>query len=99
MQKVQRAVAMTLVATALCADRAATAAPMLRPQTAVPAAQTLVGRLTTCLRHVVPGVRLYQVRGEGRTAPANIRAVIPASIDITPPPISPFRFRLPPPVV
>ena len=62
--KARHIVAITLVATALCADRAVAAAPALRPQVAT-AAGKLVTRLSVSLRRVVPAVHVYESRRDG----------------------------------
>lgn len=89
---------MTLVATALCADRVATAAPEIRAQLQpVDPIARLATKLSVTFRRVVPAVRLHQVRHEGAMTPAPLRpvAVIPVTIHATD--ASPFQFRLPPP--
>jgi hypothetical protein len=87
---------MTLMATALCADRAVVSSAAVVP---VPAtqSQTLVGRLSAGLRRAVPGVRLYQVRCDNQRALASPAKPVyqPSFI---PPLLSPFSFRLPPPL-
>jgi hypothetical protein len=90
---------MTLVATALCADRVATAAPELRAQlqpASDPIAR-LVTRLSVTFRRVVPAVRLHQARREdfAGTPPQESRS--PELVLFHPSAGSPFQFRLPPP--
>jgi hypothetical protein len=95
---------MTLVATALCADRV-TAAPQFRTDlhsTADPIARLakhLATRLSVKFRRVVPSVGLHQqARTEDAAAPQ-----APATRSVPNPKArhqsegSPFQFRLPPP--
>jgi hypothetical protein len=65
MKHARQVLAVALVATALCADRAAVAAPALRPQ-AVERAGGIVQRLTARLGRVVQRVTLVEMRREGR---------------------------------
>ena len=88
---------MTLVATALCADRAVMASPAARPDDSTPT-RTLVGRLTVTLRRCVPSVRLWETRRD-QDRPAFALLATPASPLIAPVSLSPFQFRLPPPAV
>ena len=88
-----------VVATALCADRVATAAPVpdSRPQPSNLA--RLASKLTGTFRQVVPSVRLLASRRDGEQnatrpeAPVTLKPVVHATQ------ASPFRFRLPPPTV
>jgi hypothetical protein len=96
MKAVQRAMAMTLVATALCADRAALPSPATRPD-ACEARPTLVGRLSVGLRRCVASVRLWEERRD-QDRPSPVIVEMPAVIAFVPAPISPFQFRLPPPL-
>jgi len=66
MKHARQVLAVALVATALCADRAAVAAPALRPQAIERAAGGIVQRLTARLSRVVQGVTLVEMRREGR---------------------------------
>jgi hypothetical protein len=66
MRRHRQVLAITLVAAALCADRAVAAAPAIRPQVAT-AAGRLVTRLTVRFRRVVPSARVYETRREGLT--------------------------------
>jgi hypothetical protein len=103
MRKTRTIVAVTLLATALCADRAvARAATQASPRTeAGPVARSFAERLTVSLRRVVPAVRLHQGRQEAFAAVAwqgglgDYRAPL-ATHDAEG---SPFQFRLPPPLV
>lgn len=90
--------AVALVATALCADRVAVAAPVNRPQVSEMAGR-LVNRLTVGLRRVMPAVRLHEARQEGAAAyVAVLNSCLQPSISARQS-FSPFQFRLPPPLV
>jgi hypothetical protein len=100
MKSIRRVVAMTLVATALCADRAVIAAPAGGAQTPATVGitnRTLVARLTVSLRRCVPGLRMVAVRRD-----QDRPAIIPSLAAQTPlfeaVSLSPFQFRLPPPL-
>ena len=86
---------MTLVATALCADRVVVSAPALRPD-ATAAARTLVGRLTVSFRRSVSVARVYQDRCDQDRAVVT-PVVLTGPAVVRPFPLSPFQFRLPPP--
>jgi hypothetical protein len=96
MRRIRTILTMTLVATALCADRAATAAPQLRPQVADVARQ-VVQRLTVSFQRTLPAVCLHQPHQRGAALHA-IRPPAPAPAHIRWMPFSPFQFRLPPPL-
>ncbi len=64
MRRARQVLAVALVATALCADRAATAAPALRPQS-IERAGGIVQRLTARLSRVVSTVKIVEIRREG----------------------------------
>jgi hypothetical protein len=104
MKRTRQVLVLTLVATALCADRVVTAAPALRAQlspTADPIARLashLGGKLSGAFRRVVPAVRLSYSSREATSAaprpavpPALLRPVLHLVQG------SPFQFRLPPP--
>jgi len=94
----RQVLALTLVATALCVDRAADAAPALRPQS-VGIVRQITNRLTVGFRNVVPVVRLHQTRREGVVAQTARKLPVDATAArIEPVQFSPFQFRLPPPV-
>jgi hypothetical protein len=100
MGRTRHILAVTLVATALCADRAvaATAAPEAasRPTSGMmEMAGRLVSRLSSNFQRVVATVRIYEPRSQ-QNAPSFDRA-IPESAPIVQLPISPNQFRLPPP--
>jgi len=64
MRRARTILTITLLATALCADRAATAAPLLRPQVADVARQ-VVRRLSVSFRRTMPAMCLQPSRQEG----------------------------------
>jgi len=86
---------MTLVATALCADRAVVS-QLPRPQPEAPAARSLVGRLTCRFQRVVSAVKLVESRREKENL-ADGPVLLAAQILPGYQPITPFQFRLPPP--
>jgi len=92
----RQVIAVTLVAAALCADRVAVAAPVLRTQHKTSTAtERLVTRLTSSFRRVIPAARVIQIRRDGLALlPCTIA---PEPVHVSPSPISPFQFRLPPP--
>ena len=98
---------MTLVATALCADRVVTTAPTIR-ETLANASADPIARLATNLgsrfsgtfrrSHTTSGVRLHQERREQSPAPvARTEDVAPPAAAVCLAQGSPFQFRLPPP--
>ena len=90
---------MTLMATALCADRVVTAAPEIRAHlqpVADPIAR-LATKLSVTFRRVVPAVRIQQFRRDDSMPAVPIDPIAPASLAIHPLEGSPFQFRLPPP--
>jgi hypothetical protein len=103
MKRTRQVLVLTLVATALCADRVVTAAPAMRAQLTPSAdpiarlASHLGGKLSGTFRRVMPAVRLSYSSREA--APAARPTIPPALL----PPVlhlaqgSPFQFRLPPP--
>lgn len=98
MRKTRTIVALTLLATALCADRAAVAAAEQGQK--IEAGEVTRGfarRLTVSLRRVVPAVQLHQGRMEfGGSISGQLPAIAAQdagrSMQVTP-----FQFRLPPP--
>lgn len=99
--KTRRVLAVMAVTTALCADQVAVAAPGARPQRAEigQMASRLVSRLTRSLRQGMPSV-LTQPARQQRPAAGPVQqtaAATPLSVSYAP--ISPFQFRLPPPVL
>lgn len=97
MRNAKHLIAVTLMATAMCADRAIPTAPTQAPATANLASR-LMERLAVSLRAVVPGARIYQVRRWG-LRPANDPPMAPPTmaVNLQSAPLSPFQFRLPPP--
>lgn len=87
-----------VVATALCADRVAAAAPVARSPVRQMARQ-LATRLTVGFRRVVPVARVHEARQENLTAAVAITPSEPVLAFVQRAPLSPFQFRLPPPVV
>jgi predicted trehalose synthase len=97
MRKSQHVIAVTLVATALCADRVAFATPPVQAPV-MQWAQRLASRLSGSFRRVVPAAKLFQQRREAmRIVPAPRIAAARRTIPV-PLVISPFYFRLPPPL-
>jgi hypothetical protein len=96
MRSARHVIAVTLMASAICADRSIAAAPT-EPQAATLAGR-IIERLSVKLRNVIPATRLYQPRRFGLGA---ARAALPrfslVRTDFTAPQLSPFQFRLPPP--
>ena len=101
MKRTRQVLVMTLVATALCADRVATSAPEIRAQlqpAADPIAR-LATKLSVTFRRVVPAVRLHQVRSEGETTPTPVCLATVRPMAVHAAEGSPFQFRLPPPLL
>lgn len=84
------------VATALCADRVATAAPMLRPEV-VSIARRLASRLVVSFRGTIPAVRIHETRDHKPSLVALAAPAAEQSDVVQRVTISPFQFRLPPP--
>jgi hypothetical protein len=99
MRKTRTIMAVTLLATALCADRAMTSAAQVSRDDAATVARGFAQRLSVSLRRVVPSVRLHQTRlerfelAEDRGPAAGPQATMHRAEG------TPFEFRLPPPVV
>jgi hypothetical protein len=96
MRQMRKAVVVVMLTGAICADRAITAAPQVRPQVAQ-LARMLAGRLTVGLRRVVPVARVHVSR-DARAALVSTLRPEPVTFDFAPVELSPFQFRLPPPV-
>lgn len=88
-------IAVTLVATAICADRVAVAVPVVAPTGQL--AARLIQRLTLRFRRVVAAATLYQPRREDRGCSDPAPLVICDRAAPAPIRLSPFQFRLPPP--
>src|SRR5689334_8008981 len=103
MRKTRTLVAVTLLATALCADRRlASAATESSSRTeAGPVALGFARRLTVSLRRVVPAVNLHQGRREGFAEVCSTTGGIerPQAVGVRQGGGTPFQFRLPPPAV
>ena len=99
MNRTRQIVAITLVATALCADRAvASVAPTAQRTEArvTSLAERFARKLSTNFRRVVPAMRLCE-RSRGEAVASNSNRPAPMLAFIAQQPISPFQFRLPPP--
>jgi hypothetical protein len=96
MKHARHVIAVTLMATAICADRIAPAAPAQPPATHF--TTRLIERLTTNLRRVLPAVTLYQPHRLGLGINARRPLAITDQAFFVAPSLSPFRFRLPPPL-
>jgi hypothetical protein len=97
MRRTRQVLVLTLLATALCVDRAAAAAPALRPPVGQIARQ-LADRLTTTFRRTVAQVRFRPVLREGQalaTADEPLTQVVASPLHQD---FAPFQFRLPPPL-
>src|SRR5437660_1562942 len=100
MRHARQVLAVALVATALCADRAASAAPVLRPQ-AIEKAGGIVRRLSARFSRVVQRIRLVQTRREGNSESASGQGIVGAlqTTDLRPwLRLIPAQFPFPPPV-
>ena len=96
MRTTRHIIAVTLVATALCADRVAMASAQLRePSPGI--ARQLANRLTVTFRRVVPTVTIHQVRREGMAPGWPVVLLTATPVLVHPVESSPFQFRLPPP--
>jgi hypothetical protein len=93
----RQVLAVVAVTTALCADRVSQAAPASRSPVAEMAGR-LVMRLAQRLRRVVAAILPWQVRQRGM-AQARRPVRVAVRLFVAPRPISPFEFRLPPPIV
>jgi hypothetical protein len=101
MKRTRHVLVMTLVATALCADRVATASPDIRAQLqsgADPIAR-LATKLSATFRRVVPAVRLHQVRHEGVATLTPVMRIIAPLAQVHATRGSLFDYRLPPPSI
>jgi hypothetical protein len=87
----------TLLVTAVCADRAAAAAPALRPEVGQ-LAERLVNRLSASFSRVVPSVKMVAERQQDGVFAANRSLPASWSAPAHPQAVSPFQFRLPPPI-
>jgi hypothetical protein len=97
MQRARHILAVTLVATALCADRMASAAPAIQEPVREIAGR-LITRLSDSFQQVAPAARMYQpLRQNARPViePVVFTPIVRAPACVA---VSPFQFRLPPPV-
>lgn len=96
MRRLGNILAVTLVALALCADRATAAAPAVRPHISQVTRQ-VVRQVTKRFQRVVPAVKIVQDRQEGlrRVTSPVFPPQTPAGLHDTA--TTPFQFRLPPP--
>ena len=93
-RRTRHVIAVMVVATALCADRSVSAAPIARPQSQG-FARAFASRLTTSLRRAVAPARAQWVTIV-EAAPVVEQPVRDAASGLHPN-FSPFQFRLPPP--
>ena len=99
MRRTRHVLAAVVVATALCADRVATAAPQARPQVAN-LARAVASKLSASFRRVVPTIRFIEDRRVGAVLTTGLRPLKVGSPTGThASDASPFRFRLPPPAL
>jgi hypothetical protein len=89
-------IAALVLVTALFADRAAVAAPVLRPQVAEQTAARIIDRLTARVRRVVPVSVVFEACRDTKPVAAFDR-ITPTPAEPTRRPGSPFQYRLPPP--
>jgi len=96
----RRVLAVVAVTTALCADQAAIGASNARPQATEIAniAARVVTRLTENLRRVMPGVIQQPARQSAFAEQTLPETIMPASMPVAHVLVSPFQFRLPPPI-
>ena len=95
-RRTRHVIAVMVVATALCADRTVSAAPVVRPQSQG-LARTFASRLTTSLRRAIAPARVQSVRSV-EDAPICEQPIRDAASGFRSE-FSPFQFRLPPPAL
>jgi len=95
-RRTKHVIAVMVVATALCADRSVSAAPVLRPQSQG-FARTFASNLTTSLRRAVASTRVESVR-TNESAPKLALPIRETASGVRSE-FSPFQFRLPPPAL
>ncbi len=98
MLRTRRVLVATILATALCADRLAVAAPTLPPQV-IGVARQIAGRLAASLRGVVPAVRFASAIRTSRPAAPDRQVLVCDAGLIHLHESQPFQFRLPPPAL
>jgi len=96
MSRTGHILAVVAVATVLCADQAAVAAPLARPQVAEIAAR-LVDRLSQPFRRSVPNAIRVAVRHQPSQTDLADFPDHPINAVVLHCDLSPFQFRLPPP--
>src|SRR3954468_15182989 len=104
MVRTRQILAVTLVATALAADRAvasAACAPVSnqREASVMSLAGRIVARLSTNLRRVVPAARVWESRRSETNVETSVRSDASQNFVVVRPLLSPFQFRLPPPLI
>ena len=98
MTRTRRILMVAFVATALSADRAIASTPTIRPQMAQ-AARKLAGRLMVLFRRSLSAAsRLSALRRSGRQSRPRVFRLADLTQYFAPATLSPFQFRLPPPV-
>jgi hypothetical protein len=95
MKNARQLIAVTLMATAICADRSLAAAPAEPARTHL--AGRLIERLSVNFRRVVPACTLCQPQRFGLPPMQILATVRDCDVLWIPRPLSPFQFRLPPP--
>ncbi|HEV7301188.1 MAG TPA: hypothetical protein VGN72_17610 [Tepidisphaeraceae bacterium] len=90
-------IAALVLVTALFADRAAVAAPSLRPAVMEQTAARIIDRLTARVRRVVPVAIVYRTQDAPTSAVAAFKPTVPTAVEPVRRPSSPFQYRLPPP--
>jgi len=98
MNRTRQVIAVALVATALCADRAIAAAPTQPRVQGSSVAGRLVSTLSERFQRVLPAVKLYQHRRD-ETIPLLSPPQPMRALTIAHQSLMPFQFRLPPPVL
>jgi hypothetical protein len=97
MNRTRQIIAVTLVATALCADRALAAGPVVNQRVATVACR-VAARFATQFRRTVPSFKRIEQRSPGGISRDVGRAAPAVDPVVEPFAFSPFQFRLPPPV-
>jgi hypothetical protein len=97
----QKVLAVLAVTTALCADQSAMAAPVCRTEPAEIGciAQRLVNRLARNLCRVLPSALRWDGGASSASAQRPPLLKVAAAATLPHRPVSPFQFRLPPPLV
>jgi hypothetical protein len=97
MRRTKHVIAVMVVATALCADRAATAAPLARPEATPSQARKIASRITRSFRQTVARVAMFRARtGEQAISFALCIREAASGVRFE---FSPVQFRLPPPAL